>query len=187
MDLRALVPLVFLLACHSVGGVKADDTGPIESDADTDADADGDTDADADADGDTDTDADTDADADADTDDGPAGHYEGEVWVELQSDWHPMECQGMVEIEVADDGDAEGWADCDFWGHWAVDGDIEGEVSGGSFSGTWLLDLYGHGSGSELWPVGLDGSVSSGHMVLELHEVSDWYTIDGEMEAERVD
>ncbi len=182
-----ILPLFFLAACHTAG-VPLPDTGETsdtEADADTDADADADTDADADADADADTDTDTDTDVDADTDTdpqiGPEGFYLGETWAMVDSDMGEFEGEGVVELQVNEQGGVFGDAFLDFQ-YFEAQGEVTGEIAGSDFSGTWDLSVM-----HESYPLPLTGTWDDGTLEVEYEAAIHWVTIWGTMEAERQD
>ncbi len=179
-----LFALPALLACHNVDGIAPLDTAePAEGDADTDAD----TDTDADADGDADADSDADADADTDTTPDPEteGTYRGEVWAFIENEWWPTEGVGEFDLEIEGNGTASGLANCEVGhGYVTVSGSIEGDVDDGWFQGVWSATTNWD---TTVYPIDLEGPVHEGEITLEFMEYTDWMTIEGTMEGERVD
>ncbi len=176
----AILALLALSACHSVGGIQPEDTAfPTEGDTDTD------TDTDTDADGDTDTDTDADADTDADVDLSPEGDYEGDVFLLAENDWYPMECNGLFELAIESSGDATGYAICELdW--FDLEGEMAGEVSENEFMGYWTINMGGHGGDRE-FEIELNGTVEGGELHVDIYQDLDYFIASGTMDGALLD
>jgi hypothetical protein len=111
-SLQLLLPVLLIAACET-GGVKLDDTGPLDADTDTD----------------TDSDTDSDADSDADSDIPPGQLWSGTVEV-MNETMGGLFCDGPVQLGI-DGSDLEGSGDCEI-----AAGPGVGEIFGLDFVGS---------------------------------------------------
>jgi hypothetical protein len=142
-----LLPALLLAACID-GGVKLDDTGPMDGDADTDSDAD--------------TDTDTDADTDI-----PGDRWVGTVTVVVQSMGVPF-CDGSVQLGL-EGGSLEGVGECEVSGGPGAGSsfglDFQGQVDGSDITGTVTPSM--EGAPQDPPPVDFSGTMSATEMTLD--------------------
>lgn len=107
-----------------------------------------------------------------------AGTYTGTITAAVTVGY-TYACAGPATVEIAPDGTVLGTASCEASpAPYTVSGDLDGKVTGHSYTGTWHVTIS-----YNRVDIPLTGTVSEGTFTATFSYSGSWYEIDGEIDA----